>query len=272
MKIFKNKKSLINEISGLKNLSFIPTMGVLHKGHEYLIKKAKLKKGKTLVSIYVNPKQFNSNEDYTSYPKNLRSDLSRLKKLKIDYLYIPNYNDIFLFKTRNNIFKDRFIKKLCGKYRKYHFEGVLNVINRFLEIIKPKYLILGKKDFQQLHLIKKHIEHNNINTKIIACNTMRMNNGLAFSSRNKNLNSKDIVRASKVFNVLKKYKYSIKKNKIKNFNLNLIKKNIIDLGIKKIDYIECLNTKNFKNTSSYTSEFNIFIAFYIGKTRLIDNV
>ena len=272
MKIFKNKKSLINEISGLKNLTFIPTMGGLHKGHEYLIKKGKLKKGKTLVSIYVNPKQFNSKKDYSTYPKNLRTDLIKLKKLKIDYLYTPSYNDIYFFKPMNKIFKDKFIKKLCGKFRKYHFEGVLNVINRFLEIIKPKYIVLGKKDFQQLYLIKKHIDHNNLTTKIIACNTIRMNNGLALSSRNNNLKPQDLIIASKVFHLLKKYKKYIRDNKLKNFYLKLLRKNLINLGIKKIDYIECFNTKNFKNPLNYKKKFNIFIAFYIGNIRLIDNV
>ena len=201
MKIFKNKKTLISEISGLKNLSFIPTMGALHKGHMDLVKKAKLKEGKIIVSIYVNPKQFNSKKDLYSYPVSLKKDIAILRKLKINYLFLPSYKDIFLFKCKNKIFKHKLIKILCGKYRKFHFHGVLEVVNRFLEIIKPKYLFLGKKDFQQLFLINQHIKKRSISTKVISCETVREYSGLAFSSRNFLLNSKNKIRASKVYKI-----------------------------------------------------------------------
>ena len=155
MKIFKDKQTLQKEISKTTGISFVPTMGGLHKGHISLIKQSKKSKLKTLVSIFVNPKQFNKKSDFRSYPRNIKKDLKQLKKLKINYLYIPSYKDIYGFRPKQKVFLDKFSKKLCGKYRKGHFEGVLNVVNRFLEIIKPKYIFLGKKDYQQLYLIKK---------------------------------------------------------------------------------------------------------------------
>ena len=157
MKIFKNKEDLKSEIINDKTICFIPTMGGLHKGHISLIKRAKKINNKTLVSIYVNPKQFSRKDDYKKYPRNLQNDIKILQKLKINYLYLPNNKDIFNFKTKNKIYLHRFSQKLCGKFRKGHFMGVLNVVNRFLEIIKPKYILLGLKDFQQLTLIEKHI-------------------------------------------------------------------------------------------------------------------
>ena len=239
MKIFKNKNTLINEISGLKNISFVPTMGGLHKGHESLIKNAKQKKGKVLVSIYVNPKQFNSKKDYFSYPINLKKDIAALKKLKINYLFIPTYKDIFMFNTKKNIFKHKLIRILCGKYRKFHFNGVLEVVNRFLEIIKPKYIYLGKKDFQQLFLIKEHIKKRRIPTKVVECKTIREKSGLALSSRNLLLNSQNKADASKVYSILVKHKRFIKRIKKNNFNLQLIRNKLSKIGINKIDYLKC---------------------------------
>ena len=162
MKIFKDKHTLQKEILKTKGTSFVPTMGGLHKGHISLIKQSKKSKFKTLVSIFVNPKQFNKKSDFKSYPRNTKKDIKLLKKLKIDYLYIPTFKDIYGFKPKNKVFLDKSSKKLCGKFRKGHFEGVLNVVNRFIEIIKPRYIFLGKKDYQQLYLIKKHIKGNAI--------------------------------------------------------------------------------------------------------------
>ena len=130
-------------------------------------------------------------------------------------------------------------------------------------MLEPKYILLGKKDFQQLFLIKKHIEKNKINTKVIECNTVREKNGIACSSRNYNLNRTEIINFSKIIRFLKRNKKLIDKNIIYN--------KIKAFGVKKIDYIEFLNLKTLKKPKSKKSKFNIFVAFYIGKTRLIDN-
>ncbi len=263
MKIFRKKNILQKNILTVKHLSFVPTMGGLHLGHIKLIKIAKKRFKKVLVSIYINPKQFNSKNDFKKYPRNLKRDIRILKKLKVDYLYLPNYQDIFSFKCKNKIYLHKFSKKLCGKYRKRHFKGVVNVVNRFLEILKPKYILLGKKDFQQLFLIKKHIKRNKIDTQVIECNTVREKNGIACSSRNYNLNKKEIIILSKIIKFIKNNKKLINRKKIY--------KKIKTFGINKIDYIEFLNLKTLKQPKSKKSEFNIFLAFYIGKTRLIDN-
>ena len=196
MKIFKDKHILQKEILKTKGISFVPTMGGLHKGHISLIKQSKKFKFKTLVSIFVNPKQFNKKSDFRSYPRNKKKDIKLLKKLKVNYLYIPTYKDIYGFKPKNKIFLDKSSKRLCGKFRKGHFAGVLDVVNRFIEIIKPKYIFLGKKDYQQLYLIKKHIEKRKIKSKIVECKTIRENNGVAFSTRNLSLNKNQMKKCS----------------------------------------------------------------------------
>tara|TARA_A100001011_G_scaffold296724_1_gene309288 strand:+ start:60 stop:878 length:819 start_codon:yes stop_codon:yes gene_type:complete len=272
MKIFKDKQSLGEEISKTKGISFVPTMGMLHNGHISLIKQSKKSKLKTLVSIFVNPKQFNKKSDFRSYPRNMKKDLKQLKKLKVNYLYVPTYKDIYGFKPKQKVFLDKFSKKLCGRYRKGHFEGVLNVVNRFIEIIKPKYIFLGKKDYQQLYLIKRHIEKRKIKSKIVECKTIREINGVACSSRNSNLNKNQMKIASDIYYYLCNLKKKTKKN-INFFNKNKIKKDLIDLGANKIDYVENYNIKNFKEIKKANQKkFNLFFAYYIKKIRLIDNI
>ena len=271
MKIFKDKHSLRKEILKTSGISFVPTMGGLHKGHISLIKKSKKSKFKTLVSIFINPLQFNKKSDFRSYPKSTKKDLKQLKKLKINYLYIPTIKDIYGFEPKNRVFLDKFSKELCGRFRKGHFEGVLNVVNRFIEIIKPRYIFLGKKDYQQLYLIKKHIEKRKIKSKVIECKTIRDNNGIAFSTRNSNLNNNQMKIASNIYYYLRNLKKKIKKN-YNLFNINQTKKNLKVLGASKIDYLENYNIKNFKKIKKKNEKFNIFIAYYINKTRLIDNI
>ena len=179
-------------------------------------------------------------------------------------MYAPNYKDVFSFNTKNKVYLDKFSKQLCGKFRKSHFKGVLNVVNRLLEIIKPKTIILGKKDFQQLILIKKHIQKNYIPIKVISYKTIRENNGVACSSRNKNLSSDEMLNASKVFIYLKK-------NKFKKLNSIKFRNKLKECGVSKIDYITALDIKTLKKPTLKNSNYKIFIAYYIRKIRLIDN-
>ena len=271
MKIFKNKLSLQKEISKGNCLSFVPTMGGLHKGHLSLIKNAKSYKCKVLVSIFVNPKQFNKKKDYQNYPRNLNNDVKILKKLKIDYLYLPTYKDIYNFRPTHKAYVDKFSKQLCGKYRKGHFEGVLNVVNRFLDIIEPKYIFLGLKDFQQLVLINFHILKNKIKTNVIQCKIIREKNGVACSTRNFNLNTKQLKIASNVYKYLTKTKNKIKKNS-KFLKLNSIKKDLFSLGVNRIDYVENIDLKYLKRVDKNKNKTRIFIAYFIKNIRLIDNV
>ncbi len=266
MKIFKSKLRLLKQIFEDKNISFVPTMGALHNGHISLIKKSKKIKGKTIVSIFVNPKQFDRKNDFLNYKRNIKRDLKILKKLNVNYVYLPKYREIFSFIPKNRVFLDKFSKKLCGKFRKKHFEGVINVVNRFLEIIKPKYIYLGVKDFQQLCLIKKHILKRKIKTKVISCKTIREKNGVACSTRNERLNLDEKKIASNVY----KYFINQKKKPIKKFAI--IKKDLLDLGVTKVDYIEYYNLKTLKLSKRINKNCNIFIAYYLRKTRLIDNI
>jgi len=271
MKIFRNKNNLIKEISGLRNLGFVPTMGALHNGHISLIRKAKNESKQVLVSIYINAKQFNSRDDFQKYPRNFNKDIDILKRKKVDYLYIPNDEDIYSFKVKKTIHLEKFSKKLCGRFRPGHFKAVVSVVNRFLEIIKPKKIYLGMKDFQQLSLIKSHIIKKNIKVKLIACQTIREANGLALSSRNNKLRKDQILSAGKIYSYLKKNKKLIL-HKILNKNKSEILNKLISLGAEKVDYVECLNIKKLEICKNTNTKFNIFLAYYLNDVRLIDNL
>jgi len=271
MKIFKNKKILLKEISNIKDIAFIPTMGSIHKGHLSLVNIAKKESKNTLVSIYVNPKQFNSNFDFQKYPRQVSEDIALLKKAKVKYLYLPTYKDIYSFKPKSSIYLDKFAQKLCGKFKKGHFQGVIDVVNRFVEIINPQLIFLGFKDFQQLTLIKYHINKNKIPTKVIECPTIRQSNGVALSSRNAKLNKDQIKIAKNVYLYLKSNKEKILSSNLKKEKLEFIKK-IKLFGVKKIDYLECVNLITLETTKRIKKNSNIFIAYYLGNIRLIDNL
>ena len=143
MKIFTKNKDINEALKKVSSLGFVPTMGSLHKGHNYLINKSKKKCSKTLVSIFINPTQFNNKKDYLSYPKNLRKDLNILRKLKVNYVYIPNKKDVYSFKREKAVVLKKENKVLCAKSRKGHFEGVIDVMDRLTNIIKPNKIFIA---------------------------------------------------------------------------------------------------------------------------------
>jgi len=268
MIIFKSINKLNKEVNFKANIGFVPTMGALHKGHISLINSSKKKCKKTLVSIFINPSQFNKKKDLEKYPKRLNKDIKILKKLKVDYLLLPKNNQIY--KNKKNM-KINLIKKdkvLCAKYRPGHFEGVLAVINQFMINIKPKFMFLGEKDYQQIILIKKFIKKK-FKTKIVVCKTVRLDNLVPYSSRNFRLSRNEIRTASFVSKCVHKFYLSIIKNFNNRFNINLVK-NTIESKKIKTDYFEIRNKTNLSKNFN-RKNFKIFIAYYLNDIRLIDN-
>jgi pantoate--beta-alanine ligase len=277
MKLIKQITDLNKAIYKENDLGFVPTMGSLHKGHESLIKKSKKLCKKTLVTIFVNPTQFNNQKDYKTYPRNLSNDLKILKKLKVDFVYLPIKNEIYKNKKLSKITIKKSQKILCAKLRKGHFEGVINILNRFVKLISPKMMFMGEKDYQQYFLVNNYISKK-YRTKIFLCKTIRNSNGLALSSRNKLLDKADLKKSSLITNELSKLKKILqKKNNLYNLGLKETneqiqksKKKLIDNFSIKIEYLECRNlialTTNLKN-----KPFKLFVAYYLNKVRLIDN-
>ncbi|MGQ9643879.1 MAG: pantoate--beta-alanine ligase [Ignavibacterium sp.] len=230
-----------------KSVGFVPTMGALHDGHISLVRKSLKQNDITVVSIYVNPTQFNSLEDLKNYPKTYQQDIKILKALNVDYLFYPSYSEIYPDDFTYKIIETNFSKMLCGKFRPGHFEGVLTVVMKLFNIIKPDRAYFGEKDYQQLKLIEGMTKAFFLDTKIIPVPTVRTKEGLALSSRNMLLNPEQIKLAIEFPKLLSSGK-----------SIRSIKNNLAKKGFR-VEYIEKLNDR-------------IFGAVYLGNVRLIDNV
>ncbi len=230
-----------------KSVGFVPTMGALHEGHLALIKRSKSENDITVVSIFVNPTQFNDPDDLRKYPNTYEIDLEKLESEKVDYLFYPEYNELYPDNYGYKVIESEFSKKLCGADRPGHFDGVLTVVMKLLNIINPDKAYFGEKDYQQYLLIKGMVETFFISTEIIPCQTVRDVDGLAQSSRNKLLTKEERKRAS-IFPRLLRLNAGEKE----------IKEELEKKGFK-VDYIEKINNRRFG-------------AVRIGKVRLIDNV
>ena len=269
MKIFKSFKILNKEIDFNESIGFVPTMGTLHNGHLSLIKVAKKKSKKVLVSIFINPTQFNDKKDFLDYPRNINKDILALKKLKVNYLFLPHKNEIYKKGTPKKINISLNDKILCSKYRKGHFEGVLAVVDRLMSEIRAKYIFFGEKDFQQVYLIKKYLKKIH-KTKIITCKTIRNKNKLALSSRNLLLSQKLISKCEQISKNLFHYKNKILKDFKNIVLLNEYKLKIMML-CDKVEYFEIRNSINLSKRFS-KKNFRIFIAYKQKGIRLIDNI
>ena len=268
MKILLKNNDLNEALLSNSNIGFVPTMGSLHNGHISLIKKSLKYCKKTIVSIFVNPTQFNNKNDFRKYPRNLKKDLRILKKLKVNFAYIPTKKQIFNSKNPINIRLSKKDKILCAKYRKGHFEGVIDVMTRLTNKIKPSKIFMGEKDFQQLYLLKKYLRKHS--SKIIECRTIREKNKLALSSRNSLLQKREKNLAAKLITNIMKLKRKLNKESNIKKVLNKTGNEINKLQNVKIEYLELRNIKNLK-ISNKLKNSKIFVSFYINNVRLIDN-
>ena len=252
-----------------QSIGSVLTMGNLHDGHLSLIKEAQLNNDFVVTSIFINPTQFNNETDFSSYPKTIDDDITKLEKIGCDLLFLPEIQEIY----PGDLLKQNIVKNfrgiLCDKYRPGHFDGVTTVVDIFFSIIKPNASYFGEKDFQQIKIIQELVKIKNHNIKIVSCPSIRDDRGMSLSSRN----SKFTNDQSKIFNQLgsKIYEFiNLCKKKSNNINFDDFKKQILENSINKIDYIEIRNENNLEITDvSYESR--LFIALYIGEIRIIDN-
>ena len=270
MKIILNNNSLFKSLRPFNDIGFVPTMGSIHDGHLSLINRSNQTCKKTIVSIFVNPKQFNNKKDFKNYPANIKEDIKILKKTKkVDFLYIPKFKDIYNNNKKSNIKIAKKDKILCAKYRKGHFEGVLDVMGRLTNLVNPKKIFMGKKDYQQYFLIKNYLK-NKYKTSIVLCKTIRSKSKIALSSRNNHLDLNGVKKASYLSKSLIKLKKNLTNSKKIKQNLKIQMKNFEKLLKIKIDYLELRSVKNLKISNTVRGS-RLFIAYYIDKVRLIDN-
>mgnify|MGYP003571719623 CR=1 FL=1 len=252
MKILKTTKELLNYRNSLTcNIGFVPTMGALHQGHISLIKESIEKNNHTIVSIFVNPTQFLAGEDFTTYPNRYEADLKICELAGVDALFMPDINEVYFEDEPSIVAPMRQSYILEGYQRPKHFDGVLRVVLKLLNLTKPTNAYFGKKDAQQLFLIQNMVKTLFINTTIVPCEIVRDEGGLALSSRN--AYSKEIMRGELHVKKIESKMQEV----LKELNVEYIA--ITDRKFKKIEKIELKNCM-------------ILVAAKVGKTRLIDNI
>ncbi len=254
-----------------KTVGYVPTLGGIHKGHLRLIRFAKKKSDIVVVSIFLNPVQFDSKKDFSKYPRNIFQDKKRIFLEKINVLYIPTIKEIFPKKKIKIIKASKISKKLCGKYRKGHFDGVVTVLKELFDQVDPNIVFFGEKDFQQVRVVQDLIKKYKLKIKVFTFPTVRDKSGLAYSSRNNLLNKKQKIIASHLLKTIRKVSKKIIKNpkdikRIKNWGI----KNLLKCGFNKVDYLEIFNQKTFIETKKIKNS-RIFVSARIDDIRLIDN-
>jgi len=277
MQVFYKNKSLQNTLAKLKtgaSIGFIPTMGALHKGHLSLINRAKEENDIVVVSIFVNPTQFDKKEDLLKYPRNLEKDLALLKSADCDFVFIPSVVEMY----DDNITASQFDFgglefEMEGKHRKGHFDGVGTIIVKLFNLVKPSKAYFGEKDFQQLQIIKKLVHKNNIPVKIVGCEIYRENDGLAMSSRNTRLTKTQRNEAAFIYKTLKKAKEKFATNSTTEL-IKWVENEFEKNSILELEYFEIANTKTLRSAKRKVkkSSYRAFIAAFAGDVRLIDNI
>jgi pantoate--beta-alanine ligase len=240
------------EIPNQLSVGFVPTMGALHDGHASLMKRARKENDIVVLSIFVNPTQFNQASDFENYPKTWERDLKIAEECGVDAIFTPKdpksiYPDDYHYQVTENLFSN----ELCGAFRPGHFDGVLTVVLKLFQITRPKHAYFGEKDHQQLSLISGMIDALFLEVKLIPCETLREASGLAFSSRNVRLSTEEKALAPEIYKTMTKIA-----------DLDSAKNRLIELGFK----VEYLVDRKEKNSTRR------YVAAWLNDVRLIDNV
>jgi pantoate--beta-alanine ligase len=279
MLIFNTNNELVSHLKSVTNsktsIGFVPTMGALHQGHLSLLKTALEQNSVVVISIFVNPTQFNNPEDLAKYPRTLDADVDKIKTVSSEIIvYAPSVNDIYEGKTVSQHFDyDGIENQMEGKFRPGHFNGVGTIVKRLFEIIKPTNAYFGEKDFQQLQIVKKLVSNYKIPVNIVGCPIYREPNGLAMSSRNERLSAEERKEAAMIYQTIleAKKQFSTKSatEVTKWVERRFAKQNRFELEYFQIadeaTLLPCVRKNKNKN-------YRIFIAVFVNKIRLIDTI
>ena len=273
MKIIKNISEITQIVSDFhknkKQINLIPTMGNIHAGHLSLLTEAKKFDGTNIVSIFVNPAQFNEENDFTNYPKTFDTDVDILAKAHCEIIFAPSIKEIYPrgANSKKTVFKYRDI--LCDISRSGHFDGVTTIVKILFDLIKPFRVFFGEKDFQQLKIIEQLIIQNNLKINLIKCPSIRDLNGMSYSSRYSTFSQNQRLQFDECAKIINSKLINLKKN-LNQEILQSIEDELKSTGISNIDYCEVRSEENL-NISKLNEKSRLFIAFYLSKIRVIDN-
>ncbi len=277
MKIYKTQAEIQRYINAKRSLSigFVPTMGALHDGHLSLVNKALIENELCVVSIFVNPTQFDNPNDLKKYPRTLQKDASLLQTVSDKVLiYAPNATDLYGSEIKSRHFKfGPIAKEMEGAFRHGHFDGVGTVVSLLFDAVKPSSAYFGEKDFQQLQIIKKLVQIEKYNIQIVGCDIVRERNGLAKSSRNTRLSEKQFDEAALIYKTLKEVKQKWGSISISSIN-EYVKKVFKQHNGLELEYFVIANEATLKTVKRKrnTNTYRAFIVVFSGEVRLIDNL
>lgn len=277
MRVFKTVKSLQNYLSKIdknKIIGLVPTMGALHKGHLSIVQKAKEENECVIVSIFVNPTQFDKKEDLLKYPKTIEQDLELLKSENCDVVFVPSVKEIYANLVISDTFDFEGLDLVMeGAFRIGHFDGVGTIVKKLFEITKPTNAYFGEKDYQQLQIVKKMVEKNNLPVRIIPCEIYREKDGLAMSSRNTRLNPAQRNEAPLIYQTLLK-SHDLFADKEINFIKKMVKSTFENNPVLELEYFEIADIKTLKPADFKVEgeKYRAFIAVFANSIRLIDNI
>ncbi|AEH50437.1 pantoate--beta-alanine ligase [Pseudothermotoga thermarum] len=265
-------KEISESLRREKTIGFVPTMGYLHEGHLSLVRKSLEENDITVVSIFVNPTQFGPNEDYASYPRDLKRDLAMLEREGVDYVFVPTVEEMYPEGYSTYVVEESLSRYLCGKSRPGHFRGVCTVVMKLFNIVKPHRAYFGQKDAQQFRIIRKMVKDLNMDVEVIECPIVRDQDGLAMSSRNVYLTPEERTQALSLYRSLK-----IAENlyKMGERNVHRIKEKMLEylssFDKVKIDYVEIVDEQTLVPVDKIDKKVIVAVAAWVGKARLIDN-
>jgi pantoate--beta-alanine ligase len=277
MKVVKSSKELVDLVSQLKDtdksIGFVPTMGALHQGHLSLIDYAANENDIVVVSIFVNPTQFNDKSDYAKYPRILEDDIEKLNKVKCDIVFTPDESDMYPEEDKRQFDFGNLDKVMEGKHRPGHFRGVALIVSKLFEMVKPDRSYFGEKDFQQVAIIKYITKQLKFDIEIVSCPIIRENDGLAMSSRNMLLTSEQRKNVSLISETLFEAKKFAKNNSVsetKDWVIRTINAN----PLLKVEYFDIVDSEKLESIESWSQNADKVgcIAVHVGNIRLIDNV
>ncbi len=279
MHVYEKRRDIVFSVATLliegKTIGFVPTMGALHNGHLALVNRAIKENDTVVVSIFVNPTQFNNSEDLVNYPRTLESDVELLSKLSTNIIvFVPTPKEVYgeEMMSKNYDFEG-LENEMEGKFRPGHFNGVGTVLKHLFDIVSPTRAYFGEKDFQQLQIVKKLAEIENMSVQIIGCPIFREDNGLALSSRNKRLNKKQLQASPLIYKILKQVKKDFGTKSVLEMN-EWVSEQFKNDEILELEYFEIAKISDLKSIKEKQKDtkYRAFIAVFAGKIRLIDNI
>lgn len=278
MLIFNNKAGitslLSNYVSTKSTIGFVPTMGALHRGHLSLLEKSVQENDITVISIFVNPTQFNNPEDLEKYPRTLEADVEKIKSVSDKIIvFAPSVNEMYEGNTASGSFSfDGLENQMEGSHRPGHFDGVGTIVKKLFEIITPTNAYFGEKDFQQLQIVKKMVEKHHMPVHVVGCPISREENGLAMSSRNQRLSAEDKTKAAFIYKTLKEAQELFKIKGIEATR-NYVTDAFSSHPEFKMDYFEIAAEDDLLPAAiKENKKYRAFIAVFLSNVRLIDNI